>query len=65
MKTVWLLYILISFNGDPKLETREYDTEEECIQEKVRVLQEVKEVYNIEDAQVHCIRSTRQKNGKK
>jgi|TARA_R100000750_G_C2337527_1_gene92708 hypothetical protein len=59
MKTVWLLYILISFNGDPKLETREYDTEEECIQEKVRVLQEVKEVYNIEDAQVHCIRSTR------
>jgi len=59
MKTVWLLYILIAFNGDPKLETREYDTEEECIQEKVRVLQEVKEVYNIEDAQVHCIRSTR------
>ena len=59
MKTIWLLYILISFNGDPKLETREYDTEEECIQEKVRVLQEVKEVYNIEDAQVHCIRSTR------
>ena len=59
MKTVWLLYILISFNGDPKLETREYDTEEECIQEKVRVLQEVKEVYNIEDAQVYCILSTR------
>ena len=59
MKTIWLLYILIAFNGDPKLETREYDTEEECIQEKVRVLQEVKEVYNIEDAQVHCIRSTR------
>jgi len=59
MKTVWLLYILISFNGDPQLETREYDTEQECEQEKVRVIQEVKEVYNIEDAQVHCIRSTR------
>ena len=59
MKTVWLLYILISFNGDPKLETREYDTEQECEQEKVRVIQEVKEVYNIEDAQVHCIRSVK------
>ena len=41
MKTVWLLYILISFNGDPQLETREYDTEQECEQEKVRVIQEV------------------------
>jgi len=59
MKTVWLLYILISFNGDPKLEIHEYVTEQECEQEKVRVIQEVKEVYNIEDAQVHCIRSTR------
>ena len=59
MKTVWLLYILISFNGDPQLETREYDTEQECEQEKVRVIQEVKEVYNIEDAQVHCIRSVK------
>ena len=59
MKTVWLLYILISFNGDPQLETREYDTEQECEQEKVRVIQEVKEVYDIGDAQVHCIRSTR------
>jgi len=59
MKTVWLLYILIAFNGDPKLETREYDTEQECEQEKVRVIQEVKEVYNIEDAQVHCIRSVK------
>ena len=59
MKTIWLLYILVSFNGNPQLEVEEYNTEEECIQEKVRVLQEVKEVYNIEDAQVHCIRSTR------
>jgi hypothetical protein len=59
MKTIWLLYILVSFNGNSQLEVEEYDTEEECIQEKVRVLQEVKEVYNIEDAQVHCIRSTR------
>ena len=57
MKTIWLLYILISFNGDPKLETREYNTEQECEQEKVRVTQEVKEVYNIEDVQVHCILS--------
>jgi len=59
MKTVWLLYILIAFNGDPKLETREYDTEQECEQEKVRVIQEVKEVYDIGDAQVHCILGTR------
>jgi len=59
MKTVWLLYILIAFNGDPKVEIHEYDTEEECIQEKVRVIKEIKEVYNIEDAQVHCIRSVK------
>ena len=59
MKTIWLLYILVSFNGNPQLEVKEYDTEEECIQEKVRVIKEIKEVYNIEDAQVHCIRSTR------
>jgi hypothetical protein len=59
MKTVWLLYILVSFNGNPQLEVEEYNTEEECIQEKVRVIKEIKEVYNIEDAQVHCILSTR------
>ena len=59
MKTIWLLYILVSFNGNPQLEVEEYNTEEECIQEKVRVIKEIKEVYNIEDAQVHCIRSTR------
>ena len=55
MKTIWLLYILVSFNGNPQLEVKEYDTEEECIQEKVRVIQEVKEVYSIEDVQVHCV----------
>jgi len=54
MKTIWLLYILVYFNGDPKLETREYITEEECIQEKVRVIQEIKEVYKI-DAEAHCL----------
>ena len=59
MKTIWLLYMLVSFNGNPQLEVEEYNTEEECIQEKVRVIQEVKEVYNIEDAQVHCIRSVK------
>jgi len=59
MKTIWLLYMLVSFNGNSQLEVEEYDTEEECIQEKVRVIKEIKEVYNIEDAQVHCIRSTR------
>jgi len=59
MKTIWLLYMLVSFNGNPQLEVEEYNTEEECIQEKVRVIKEIKEVYNIEDAQVHCIRSTR------
>ena len=59
MKTIWLLYILVSFNGNPQLEVEEYNTEEECIQEKVRVIKEIKEVYNIEDAQVHCIRSVK------
>ena len=56
MKTVWLLYILLSFNGDPKLEVKEYDTEKECEQEKIIILQEIKEVYDIENAQLHCIR---------
>ena len=59
MKTIWLLYILVSFNGNPQLEVKEYDTEEECREEKVRVIEEIKEVYNIEDAQVHCIRSVK------
>jgi len=54
MKTVWLLYILVYFNGDPKLELQEYNTEQECKQEKVRVIQEIKEVYNI-NAEVQCL----------
>jgi hypothetical protein len=54
MKTGWLFYMLIFFNGEPKLEIKEYDTEQECKQEIVRVLQEVKEVYNI-DAEAHCL----------
>jgi hypothetical protein len=54
MKTVWLLYILIAFNGDPKVEIHEYDIEEECIQEKVRVIKEIKEVYNL-DAEAQCL----------
>ena len=54
MKTVWLLYMLIFFNGEPKLEIKEYDTEQECEQEKVRIKQEIKEVYNI-DAEVNCL----------
>jgi len=54
MKTVWLLYMLIFFNGEPKLEIKEYTTEQECKQEKVRIIQEIKEVYNI-DAVVDCL----------
>ena len=54
MKTVWLLYMLIFFNGDPKLEIKEYDTKQKCEQEKVRVIKEIKEVYNI-DAEVNCL----------
>ena len=46
--------MLIFFNGEPKLEIKEYDTEQECKQEIVRVLKEVKEVYNI-DAEAHCL----------
>jgi hypothetical protein len=59
MKTIWLLYILISFNGDPQLEIHEYITKQECEQEKVRVMKEVKEVYDIKDVQVHCILSAK------
>ena len=59
MKTIWLLYILVSFNGDPKLETYEYNTEQECEQEKVRIIKEFKEVYNLKDFQVHCILSVK------
>ena len=59
MKTVWLLYILIAFNGDPKVEIHEYDTEEECQEKKERVLEEIKEVYDIDNAQVHCILSAK------
>tara|TARA_R100001143_G_C3266648_1_gene90248 strand:+ start:347 stop:538 length:192 start_codon:yes stop_codon:yes gene_type:complete len=54
MKTIWLLYILVSFNGNPQLEVKEYDTEEECREEKVRVIKEIKEVYNL-DAEVQCL----------
>jgi len=54
MKTVWVFYMLIFFNGDPKLEIKEYDTEQECEQEKVRIKQEIKEVYNI-DVEAHCL----------
>jgi len=54
MKTIWLLYILVSFNGNPQLEVKEYDTEEECREEKVRVLEEIKEVYNL-DAEAQCL----------
>jgi len=59
MKTIWLLYILVSFNGNPQLEVKEYDTEEECREEKARVLEEIKEVYDIDNAQVHCILSAK------
>lgn len=54
MKTVWLLYILVSFNGNPKFEIYEYDIKQECEQEKVRVVQEIKEVYKI-DAEAYCL----------
>ena len=48
MITVWLLYILVYFNDDPKIELYEYTTEQQCEQEKERVIKEIKEVYNID-----------------
>ena len=54
MKIAWLLYILVYFNDDPKIELYEYATEQQCEQEKVTVIQEIKEVYNI-DAEAHCL----------
>ena len=47
MKAAWILYILIFFNGNPKVEMHEYNTEEKCEQEKIRIAQEVKEVYGL------------------
>jgi len=44
----------VSFNGNPKFEIYEYDIKQECEQEKVRVVQEIKEVYKI-DAEAHCL----------
>ena len=54
MKTAWLLYILVYFNDDPKIELYEYITEQQCEQEKERVIKEIKEVYKI-DAEAHCL----------
>ena len=59
MKTIWLLYMLVSFNGDSQLQIEEYDTEEECQEEKERVLDEIKEVYDIDNAQLYCILSAK------
>ena len=56
MKIVWLLYILVSFNGDPKVETYEYNTEEKCEEEKIRIKKEFKEVYNLNNIEIHCIK---------
>jgi hypothetical protein len=59
MKTVWLLYILVSFNGDDKLNTYEYTTESECETEKVRIAKEFEEVYDIYTVQLYCVRGVR------
>ena len=59
MQTIWLLYMLVSFNGAPQLQIEEYDTEEECQEEKERVLEEIKEVYDIDNAQLYCILSAK------
>jgi len=59
MKTVWLLYVLVSFNGNDKLSTYEYTTENECETEKVRITKEFEEVYDIYTAQLHCVRGVR------
>ena len=59
MKTVWLLYILITFNGDPKLEVHEYTTQKECEQEKMRDAEEIKQDYDIDKVQLHCILDSR------
>ena len=59
MQTIWLLYMLVSFNGNPQLQIEEYDTEEECQEEKERVLEEIKEVYDIDNAQLYCILSAK------
>ena len=59
MQTIWLLYMLVSFNGDPQLQIEEYDTEEECQEEKERILEEIKDVYDIDNAQLYCILSAK------
>ena len=60
MKTVWLLYVLVAFNGDDKLNVYEYNiTENECETEKVRIIKEFEEVYDIYTVQLDCIRGAR------
>ena len=59
MKTVWLLYVLVAFNGDDKLNVYEYTTENECKTEKVRITKEFEEVYDTYTAQLDCIRGAR------
>ena len=56
MKTVWLLYILVTFNGDPKIETHEYNTENKCKEEKVRIIKEFHEVYDLNNIEIHCVK---------
>lgn len=44
----WMLYILVSFNGFPSLEIKEYKTQEQCRKSGIRIELEIKDMYNVE-----------------
>ena len=64
MTAVWLLYVLVFFNDTSRLELQEYNTEQECEQERIRIIQEIKDVYNI-DAEVVCLYTIKNNYDKK
>ena len=60
----WLLYVLVAFPGEPpitRLEQIPYQTEIQCQQDSVRIMNEMIEVYDIskEEVSFNCIPTIR------
>ncbi len=55
MESAWLLYILVVFNGEPNLEIRKHPTYEKCESERVRIIDELEQVYDMKDSNIYCI----------
>ena len=63
-EVIWLLYVLVSFPGEPpisRLEQIPYQTEANCQQASVRIMNEMIEVYDIskEEVSFNCIPTIR------